>query len=138
VADHIWQGIASTAFIYPAMSGAIRTSILLFYLRIFGKTSARIRWGVYICLVLTAIYVIVFSIIPGIICTPLSESWHPLTRKEHCKSDFFYYRYCVALYSTSLGMDAILLFLPVVPVMKLQMPLRKRMGALVMFLLGAS
>lgn len=120
------------------MSGAIRTSILLFYLRIFGKTAVEVRCAVYCCLMLTAIYVVVFTIVPGFICTPISQSWHPLTRKENCKKDVFYYKYNVALYGTSLGLDSLLLLLPIAPVMRLQMPLKKRLGALVMFLLGTS
>lgn len=44
IAEYV-QGIVATAFIYPAMSGAIRTSILLFYLRIFCRTAVEIRWG---------------------------------------------------------------------------------------------
>ncbi|KAF2012411.1 hypothetical protein BU24DRAFT_484056 [Aaosphaeria arxii CBS 175.79] len=131
-------GIVATAFIYPAMTAAIRVSILLFYLRIFGKTQSIIKWVIWACLALTAVYVAVFSIIPGLICTPLSATWHILTRKDHCKSDQMYYDYNVALYSASLGMDILLLIIPIYPVMGLRMPLRRRLGALFIFALGTS
>lgn len=136
--DCLRKGVVATAFLYPAMTAAIRASILLFYLRIFGLTDVLTRWSIWVSLLLSAIYVIVFSIIPGTICKPLSATWHPLTRKLYCRSDKIYYEFNVALYSTSLAMDIWLLIIPIFPVMQLQLSLKRRLGALIMFALGAS
>ncbi|KAF4625680.1 hypothetical protein G7Y89_g12484 [Cudoniella acicularis] len=133
-----FKGIVGSAFLYPAMTAAIRTSIILFYHRIFCKTMPRFRLAVYIYLALTSMYAVTFSIIPGTICSPLSASWHPLVRHVYCKSDYFYYNYQVALYSCSVAGDAILLFFPLYPVTKLMIPNKKRVGVTIMFMLGAS
>lgn len=53
-------------------------------------------------------------------------------------NDYYYYYTQVALYSTSLAFDAILLFLPIWPLWKLQMPLRRRVGIAVVFMMGAA
>ncbi|KAF2477207.1 uncharacterized protein BDR25DRAFT_321641 [Lindgomyces ingoldianus] len=140
VADtyYLLQGIVAPAFTYPAMTAAVRVSILLFHHRIFGLTEMVARWSIWACFILTFVYVVIFTVIPGVICTPLSAAWHPLTRKIHCKSDQLYYDYNVALYSSSLGMDVLLLILPVAPGMRLQLPLKRLLGVLVMFVLGIS
>jgi hypothetical protein len=121
------------------MTACIRISILLFYRRIFGQTETVVRWSIWAMIILNGAFVVTFEILPGFICTPISAGWrNPLTRKLHCRQDEFYYLYNVGLYSSGLGMDIILLLLPVYPVLRLQMPLKRKIGALVMFMLGAS
>jgi hypothetical protein len=90
-------------------------------------------------IVLNCAFIVTFEIMPGFICTPISAGWrNPLTRKLHCRQDEFYYLYNIGLYSSGLGMDIILLLLPIYPVMRLQMSLKRKLGAIVMFMLGAS
>lgn len=134
----IWfRGIIATAWLYPVMSGSIRVSILLFYLRIFGRgTRSRTTSFLWGLLVLQGVYVIVFSIMPGFVCRPLRYAWVPTERVLYC-NDFFYSYLTIALYVVSLVFDAVLLVFPVFPVMKLRLPLRKRLGVIVIFALGA-
>lgn len=133
------KGVVGTAFLYPAMTALIRISILFFYRRIFGQTEAFIRYSIWGMIVLNILFVITFEILPGFICTPISAGWkNPLTRKLHCRQDEFYYLYNIGLYSSGLGMDIILLLMPIYPVLRLQMSLKRKLGALVMFMLGAS
>ena len=103
----------------------------------FAATIPRLKiitWGLLTAQVL---YVIAYSILPAFICRPLYMAWNPLLRPLYF-NNWYYYDLQVALYSTSMAFDFILLFLPLWPVMKLQMPLKKRIGVAVMFMLGAA
>ncbi|CAG8949543.1 hypothetical protein HYFRA_00007775 [Hymenoscyphus fraxineus] len=137
----IWfKGVVGSAFLYPAMTSAIRASIVLFYHRIFSQTVPNFKWAVYVYLALTAGIVVVFSILPATICPTdkFSSLWSPLLRQKDCKSDLYYVNTQISLYSCSVAFDVILLFMPLYPITKLQMPAKKRMGALIMFMLGSS
>ena len=124
-------------WLYPAMTASIRVSILLFYSRVFGTTSRYMRYAIWLLLPMQAIYLIVFSTLPAFICRPLYMAWHPLER-QHYFNDWYYYYTQVALYSVSMVFDAILLFLPLYAIWKLQMPLSKRLGVSLIFILGAA
>lgn len=119
------------------MTGLIRVSILLFYRRIFGKTVPKIKWIVWILLALQIVFIVVYSILPAFICKPLNKLWKPLERQKYM-DDWYYYYTQVALYSTSMAFDIVLFFMPLYPVSKLQMPLKKRLGVSVLFMLGAA
>ncbi|KAI1400389.1 hypothetical protein F4819DRAFT_367943 [Hypoxylon fuscum] len=135
----IWfQCIIAVTWLYPAMSAAIRVSILLFYYRIFidghGRSFKYVIWGL---IVLQGLYVVIFSILPGFICRPFRYSWLPLERGPYCSTNYWNAAQ-VTLYSISLAFDIILVFFPIFPVSKLQMPMKKRIGVGIMFMLGAS
>ncbi|KAJ9193591.1 hypothetical protein DTO166G4_2694 [Paecilomyces variotii] len=133
----VWfKGIIGSAWIYPAMSMSIRTSILLTYDRIFAKSMPTVRFIIRFLLSLQVIYLIVYSILPAFICRPLNKAWHPLERQQYF-NDWYYYYLQVALYSTSMAFDVILLVLPLYPISQLQMALRKRIGIGSILVLGA-
>ncbi|KAL4751913.1 hypothetical protein BDW72DRAFT_192424 [Aspergillus terricola var. indicus] len=133
----VWfKGIIGSAWLYPAMSMSIRTSILLLYNRMFSKTMPRLRLLLWFMLSLQVVYLIVFLILPIFICRPLYKAWHPLERPLYF-NDWYYYYTQVALYSVSMAFDVILLFIPLFPVSQLQMPMRKRIGAAMILALGA-
>ena len=119
------------------MSALIRVSILLFYWRMFGKTKKTMNYAIWTLLALQFIYVVVYSILPAFICKPLHMAWHPIERPKYFNNWYYYYLQ-VALYSTSMAFDWIILVLPVYPILKLQMPLRKRLGVAAIFMLGAA
>jgi hypothetical protein len=121
------------------MTASVRVSILLFYQRIFGRTETAIRWLIWVMYIMNAAYVVAFTIIPIFICMPLWGAWrNPLTRHQYCWSDQAYYDYNIGLYSVSLALDISLLLMPIWPVAKLHMSLKRKLGALIMFMLGAS
>ncbi|KAK7959062.1 uncharacterized protein PG986_003916 [Apiospora aurea] len=130
-------GIVAAAWLYPIMSASIRVSTLFFYRRIFAKTSDRLKNIIRVLLALQAVYVVVFSIVPGFMCRPFYYAWRPLERQLHC-SDLYYYNYQVALYAVSMFFDLALLVLPIGPVWRLQMPIARRIGTVVLFALGAA
>ena len=119
------------------MTVCIRISILLFYRRIFSNPQSRIKYAISLLLIFQAAYLVVYSILPGFICIPLYKAWHPLERQQYFR-DWYYYYVQVALFSTSMAFDAILLVLPLYPVFKLQLPLHKRVGVAGLFMLGAT
>jgi hypothetical protein len=53
-------------------------------------------------------------------------------------NDWYYYYTQVALFSTSMAFDIILLVLPIHPVTQLQMTVKKRIGVIAIFICGAA
>ncbi|KAI1173281.1 hypothetical protein F4777DRAFT_558322 [Nemania sp. FL0916] len=135
----IWyKGLLAGLFYYPIMSATIRASILLFYRRVFATQIYRPNEiFIWTMMGLQVAYVITFTILPGFICSPLHFEWEPLGRLGHC-SVKYYYVIQEALYGTSFGFDVILLAFPIIPVSKLQMSLKRRLGVISIFVLGAS
>ena len=119
------------------MTTAIRVSILLFYYRIFVTPRSPVKWIIKVTLALQVIYLIVYSILPAFICRPLHMAWHPLERQLYFH-DWYYYYAQVALFSTSMTFDVVLLVLPLYPVWQLQMPLKRRASISLLFMLGAA
>ncbi|KAM7210769.1 hypothetical protein V8F06_013847 [Rhypophila decipiens] len=134
----IWYKIlAGTAFLYPAMSTAIRVSILLFYRRLFATPNCNFKKVVDICLVLQIAYLIPFTIVAAFSCRPIYASWTLELSLASCDIQF-YFDITTALYSVSLGYDIVLTVLPLGPIMKLHVPTRKKVAIAVLFLFGFS
>lgn len=131
-----FKGIFVAAWMYPAMTAAIRVSVLLFYRRIFAKGNTFYAIFIWTMLAMQAAYVVVFEITPGFSCHPIQDGWDPILRLTNC-SDFYIYQ-TEALYSISLAFDVILLVFPIYAVSKLKMPLKRRIGVAVIFSLGAA
>lgn len=131
------KGIVGSSWIYPAMTASIRTSILLLYRRTFAAQTPYMKFAIWILLVLQGIYLVVFSIMPAFICHPINRAWTALLERHEYCNDWYYYYMSVALYSSSMAFDGILLFIPIYPIMKLHLPLRQRLGIVVIFMLGA-
>ena len=129
-----YQGVFIAAWMYPAMSGAIRISILFFYRRLFAKASTFYRNATWVLIAMQAAYIITFEIIPGFSCTPIADGWEPVRRLTSCTD--LYIDATIGLYSVSLAFDVILLVFPLWIVFRLQMPIKKRIGVSVIFLIG--
>ncbi|KAK8026452.1 hypothetical protein PG991_003508 [Apiospora marii] len=134
----LWfKGIVVSSWLYPIMSASIRISTLLFYRRIFAKTNHLFRRVIWALLALQGIYVAVYSVLPAFVCDPIWYGWRPLERQLHC-SDRYYAMTHISLYAVSMVFDVVLLVLPMATVWKLQMPVTKRLGTVVLFSLGAA
>lgn len=70
-------------------------------------------------------------------CTPFYYAWVPLERSTHCSLVYWYYVQ-EAQYGASLALDGMLLFFPIAPVLNLQMPLKRRLAVIGIFVLGAA
>ncbi|KAK4248355.1 hypothetical protein C7999DRAFT_31263 [Corynascus novoguineensis] len=136
----LWfQGIVACNFLYPVMSTSIRVSLLVFYRRLFVNpaSSAAYRWAINILLALQVVYVVVFCVIPVLVCRKTADAADPFTSAMHCNA-WIYIKETIALYSVSLAFDLALLAVPVFPIASLRMPAKKRAGVLVLFLLGVT
>ncbi|KAK7949563.1 hypothetical protein PG988_016202 [Apiospora saccharicola] len=134
----LWfKGVVVSSWLYPTLSASIRVSTLLFYRRIFAKTDPRLKLVIWALLALQGVYVAVYSVLPAFVCDPIRYAWRPLERQLHC-SDRYYAMTHISLYAVSMAFDFVLLIVPVAPVWKLQMPVAKRIGTVVLFSLGAA
>ncbi|KAI0006672.1 hypothetical protein F4779DRAFT_595391 [Xylariaceae sp. FL0662B] len=131
-----YQCIIAALFLYPAMSASVRISILLLYLRMFAKGNPPRAVLLYILLTLQGIYVVIFSILPAFVCRPVDNVKYPLEHTTYC-DDIYYAHMQTGLFSVSLGYDIILLIVPILWVFKLKLPIRKRIGLVIIFALGA-
>lgn len=134
----VWfKCLVAITFLYPWTSASIRVSILLFYRRIFEKGAGATRiWTLRVLMVAQGVYIIAFTFLPLPMCTPFYYAWDPLGRSSHCDLQYWYYVF-EGQYAASLVLDACLLFYPMAPVLRLQMPLKKRLGVVFIFVLGA-
>lgn len=127
-------GCQLSLWIYPALSGAIRVSILLFYRVLFAKADALYRTAIWILLGLQGIYLVVFEVFAGFLCHPIHKAWEPLQRNKHCNNNELYVYLGLSLTGASFVFDIILVFFPIYIVWKLQMPVKKRISVTVIFI----
>jgi hypothetical protein len=89
-------------------------------------------------MVFVGIYIVAFVIYAGFLCKPLHKFWKPFERAKYCGDNINYWKYNAVIYGVSLLLDLELLVLPIYPVWQLRLALKKRLGAIIMFALGAS
>ncbi|KAK8110339.1 uncharacterized protein PG998_006796 [Apiospora kogelbergensis] len=128
------RGQSASLWLYPAMSGSIRISVLLFFRRIFGidRTTNKI---ILVLLGLQAAYIITFSITPAFICKNFGDSVTFFDFGTHCSQKYFA-NIQTAMYTFSLAFDVVLFSLPVYPMFKLQMNKQHRVKVLFIFMCG--
>ncbi|KAM7186168.1 hypothetical protein V8F20_011506 [Naviculisporaceae sp. PSN 640] len=137
----IWfKGIVCISLMYPVMTTATRVSILLFYLRMF-ETPVKSRynaWSITIYHLLAAqfVYLVTFMILPVFISNPLHKAWTDPAHRTDWVDDIYYYKTQLALHTSSLIFDAILICLPIWKVSRLHMPIRRRIGVGLLLVLG--
>ena len=106
---------------YPIVIASIKISILISYLRVFG----RLKWfrnTVYGLMTLTTMWFIMHFFVIIFQCTPVDKAWRP-SKPGHC-IDFIPFFYGNSI--PNMILDYLILLLPVIPVLKLQMlPLQK-------------
>ncbi|KAI5791975.1 hypothetical protein EDC01DRAFT_728534 [Geopyxis carbonaria] len=134
----IWfQTIMASSFIYPAMTGCIRISILLFYRRLLDRSTTFERHFITTLLVSVIPYVIIYEFLTGFMCRPIASAWDPYVRNRDC-GDVFYYNMTVSQYSVSLVFDTVILVLPLRPIWNLEISVKQRIAVLAMLMMGAS
>jgi hypothetical protein len=119
---------------YFALIGFIKIQFLLFYLHIFpDKNFRRVVWGV-IAFNLTSMIAFVFSSI--FLCSPVSFAWTQWDGEHHgtCNNNN---SLSYANASISILLDFVALSLPLPQIWRLQLSLRKKIGVLLMFSVGA-
>ncbi|CAF9916856.1 MAG: hypothetical protein ALECFALPRED_010886 [Alectoria fallacina] len=117
-----------------------KTSVLLFYLRLFGSPGTRqgFRKLLHTSQALVVVWLIA-SIIPGIFrCHPINDSWNPLVVGAHdvrhyCNDSNTYY---VSTSAFNVALDFWILVLPLSIVWTLQLSGSRKVGLSAIFLLG--
>ena len=124
-------------FPYLVLTSITKTSILLFYFRLFG-THRRFKKLLYITQALVVVWFIA-SLIPAIIrCLPIHDSWNPsvvgsLDIRHYCIQGG---DYLIASSAFNVALDFWILALPLSVVWKLQLSTRRKVGLSGVFLLG--
>ena len=127
-------------FPYLVITSITKTSILLFYLRLFGTPGT--RPGFKKLLYTTQVLVLIWffaSVVSGIFrCHPIHDSWNPDVVggpevRHYCTSNNTYY---VSSSAFNVALDFWILMLPVSIVWTLQLSARRKVGLSAIFLLG--
>ncbi|KAI0023371.1 hypothetical protein F4780DRAFT_729491 [Xylariomycetidae sp. FL0641] len=132
------RGQVASIWLYPAVSGSIRVSVSLFFLRIFGKGDQYTRYACWALIALQGAFIVTFSLVPLGICSEFNDEHLTLfTFLEVCSLDYFEAAQ-TALYTVSFTFDLILLLFPIYPLSKLQMDAKRRTKAIVIFMFSTS
>ena len=118
-----------------------KTSLLLFYLRLFGtpRTRPGFRRLIHITQVLVLLWLIA-SVIVGIFrCHPIHDIWNPLVVgspdvRDYCMNNNSYY---ISVSVFNVVLDFWILLLPLSIVWTLMLSARRKVGLSAIFLLGA-
>ncbi|KAI1465029.1 uncharacterized protein F4812DRAFT_439290 [Daldinia caldariorum] len=113
--------------------GLVKASILIFYKGIFN-TVRPFRWAVYGMLGIVAAWTISYFFANLFTCYPITPLIEPFYGKNCINSIPMW----LSVVATDLIVDIGILLMPVPMVLRLQLPLKARLGLLGMFLLGAT
>ena len=131
VADFAPKWIMATFAACPASYFFVKTSILLFYLRVF-QLQAKLRYIIYALFAYCIIYYwVAFFAIVGL-CNVANRSWD-ITATMNC---FAYGNLMLAIGSMDLVADVLVLAFPVPIVLKLQISRSQKVYLLFVFLAG--
>lgn len=120
----VWQSDLIAAIVFCAGTGFAKTSILVFYHRIFPTKNFRIAIWILIAYVAgysaASVFVNIFS------CDPVAASWdYELALTAHCINRPAFYFAQAAL---GIIADFATLIAPIPMMMKLQLPMRQKVG----------
>ncbi|KAI9887104.1 MAG: hypothetical protein M1823_001094 [Watsoniomyces obsoletus] len=110
----------------------VEMSILLLYIRILGPSKV-FRYLVYAAMFLVSGYTTAFFFAALFSCTPRKKYWQP-TLPGSC---IRIVNLAIASCAINIAVDLIILFLPVVPVWRLQLTTKQKISVLIMFTAGS-
>lgn len=105
----------------------IKESILLQYLRIFiPNRRADIYLYITIQFIIWSVFVfyLLYTVFQIVLCTPREKVWNPLMETGHCFSVSAIYN---ATGVFNIISDLAILIVPLIPICKLQMPLKRKL-----------
>ena len=130
IPEFFWAGEP----IYFIETSLLKITFLLFYLRIFpGQSFRRILWALIFVNAMTGV---TFVIAVCSICRPVSYVWNQWDKEHvgHC-GDINALAFANA--GISIILDIFTLILPITHIWKLHLGLKKRLGVILMFSVGA-
>lgn len=125
----------------PLAMCAIKISVLILYLRIFGGSVLWMRIACIVGIVLLLAYHISFTTAFGVMCSPPPKAGYSqiaLLMASVSDSCVHTKTFVLLMGIGNSLIDLILLFLPLPVIWKLQMPLRKKITTSAIFLMGIS
>ncbi|KAK1979673.1 hypothetical protein LZ30DRAFT_725587 [Colletotrichum cereale] len=120
--------------VYFVAQGFAKVALCLFMLRIFPKKNMRVR--IYLVCGLVMAYMVAFIIATLLQCQPLSYFWKQLDDKEEGKCNNTHLQAWISA-SINIGLDIIIIALPIKSLWAMQASLAKKVTAICMFSLGA-
>ncbi|KAI0509175.1 hypothetical protein F5B22DRAFT_658582 [Xylaria bambusicola] len=110
-----------------------RLPILVLYIRLFGR-QAGFRFACYFALFANfAVYLTAIPLLSYFCAPRIGEDWNSLDVFDKCKTLL---NWAVIQGSLDIALDLYIFILPLPPVLRLQMPKRKKIGVLIVFLTG--
>ncbi|KAI1455809.1 hypothetical protein F4805DRAFT_434944 [Annulohypoxylon moriforme] len=118
-------------FLSPFVLTAIRTSICLFYRRIFTTRNFLIQSMVM--MILCGAWFIASFVISLVFCIPIDSFWHPFKQARRVNFDLYYL--IIGIFETII--DSAILALPIRAAFHIQLPLKTKLLLSGIFLLGS-
>ncbi|RMY70277.1 hypothetical protein D0863_05897 [Hortaea werneckii] len=123
--------IITTNNLWALTVSVTKASILMQYLRIFS--APRVRIACYILLV-SLLPAVCWAVLGGtLLCRPVRKLWDPQVQGGACMSAE---KYWVSVAGLDIGLDGLVLVLPLPGIWGLRLPRRQKGGLVVVFLLG--
>ncbi|KAL4808400.1 CFEM domain-containing protein [Aspergillus unguis] len=119
--------------LYCICIALVKVSMLILYLRLFPNK--RLRIAVYATMVATALWGIIAFFVLLFSCKPISYYWNEWDG-EHKGTCLSHNNILLAHSTINIVLDVIIVCLPMPVLLKLQMPIGKRLGIISMFAVG--
>ncbi|CAG9952222.1 unnamed protein product [Clonostachys rosea f. rosea IK726] len=118
---------------YAASIASSKFSVLCFFWNIFNRSS--IRWPIIILFLTSSLWVIVRTFIVIFQCTPVPYIWDKSIQGGRCPIDISKFFFGTVLLHCV--MDTVIVMLPIFPVLKMQLSLKRKAAILALFASGA-
>ncbi|OTA92658.1 hypothetical protein M434DRAFT_396323 [Hypoxylon sp. CO27-5] len=128
IGERLYGLLAYLSFILSV--SLAKMSMLVLYLRLSPHTW--VRWTCYSCLVIIACYSIVASLVESLACRPLQGIIDESLDAE-CYDSYPAY---ISLSSLNIGIDVVILLLPIPLVIRMQLPIRQKISVILLFATG--
>lgn len=139
VYTHVLAYMTSQKMVIQGITGSLalffaKLSLFLLFLRLFSP-NRKLKCGVYLGITFSAAFSLTSVLVTGILCSPRpGQPWDDLRVIFRCSTERYF-----ALIQGVLNMllDFYILYLPIPVLWKLQLPVRKRMGVIGVFMTGS-
>ncbi|KAK7226814.1 hypothetical protein V2G26_014817 [Clonostachys chloroleuca] len=118
---------------YAASIASSKFSVLCFFWNIFNRSS--IRWPIIILFLASSLWVIVRTFIVIFQCTPVPYIWDKSIQGGWCPIDMSKFFFGTVLLHCI--MDTVIVMLPIFPVLKMQLSMKRKAAILALFASGA-
>lgn len=119
--------------LYVHALSLLKTSVLCFYLRVFGKAPGGLRRVIQALLGVVGAWTLAFSLALAFVCHPLPFRWDPAIPGGRCGSQTALY---ASLIVTNVVTDLIIMLLPMYTVWSIKMRGPEKIGLMACFALG--